>query len=75
MGVQDGRAIPRNRMLFKLSVQRLLITDIRCFQYNETINDLLGTGEIDKKKHEIKHEKGGKTTVTDVVVSTLSYHF
>ncbi|KAJ1306837.1 hypothetical protein OPQ81_007822 [Rhizoctonia solani] len=35
--------------------------------YNETINDLLGTGEIDKKKHEIKHEKGGKTTVTDVV--------
>ncbi|KAF8757730.1 Microtubule binding [Rhizoctonia solani] len=39
--------------------------------YNETINDLLGTGEIDKKKHEIKHEKGGKTTVTDVVVLAL----
>ncbi|ELU43568.1 kinesin family protein (KlpA), putative [Rhizoctonia solani AG-1 IA] len=40
--------------------------------YNETINDLLGTGEIDKKKHEIKHEKGGKTTVTDVVVIPLT---
>ncbi|KAG9127911.1 kinesin-like nuclear fusion protein [Ceratobasidium sp. 392] len=40
--------------------------------YNETINDLLGTGEIDKKKHEIKHEKGGKTTVTDVVVVPLT---
>ena len=26
-------------------------------QYNETINDLLGKGEFDKKKHEIKHEK------------------
>ncbi|CUA78121.1 Kinesin-like protein KIFC1 [Rhizoctonia solani] len=39
--------------------------------YNETINDLLGTGEIDKKKHEIKHEKG-KTTVTDVVVVPLT---
>ncbi|KDN42769.1 hypothetical protein RSAG8_06523, partial [Rhizoctonia solani AG-8 WAC10335] len=38
--------------------------------YNETINDLLGTGEIDKKKHEIKHEKGGRTTVTDVVVGS-----
>ncbi|KAG9102393.1 kinesin-like nuclear fusion protein [Ceratobasidium sp. 370] len=40
--------------------------------YNETINDLLGTGEIDKKKHEIKHEKGGKTTVTDIVVVPLT---
>ncbi|CAE6426145.1 unnamed protein product [Rhizoctonia solani] len=40
--------------------------------YNETINDLLGTGEIDKKKHEIKHEKGGKTMVTDVVVVPLT---
>ncbi|KAG8691651.1 kinesin-like nuclear fusion protein [Ceratobasidium sp. 423] len=40
--------------------------------YNETINDLLGTGEIDKKKHDIKHEKGGRTTVTDVVVVPLT---
>lgn len=36
-------------------------------KYNETINDLLGKGEFDKKKHEIKHEKG-VTRVTDVVV-------
>lgn len=36
-------------------------------QYNETINDLLGNGELDKKKHEIKHEKGC-TRVTDVVI-------
>lgn len=39
--------------------------------YNETINDLLGKGEFDKKKHEIKHEKGGSTRVTDVVVQPL----
>ncbi|KAI0060654.1 kinesin-domain-containing protein [Artomyces pyxidatus] len=38
--------------------------------YNETINDLLGKGEFDKKKHEIKHEKNG-TRVTDVVVQPL----
>ena len=38
-------------------------------QYNETINDLLGKGEFDKKKHEIRHEKGS-TRVTDVVVGT-----
>ena len=37
------------------------------YQYNETINDLLGKGEFDKKKHEIRHEKGS-TKVTDVVV-------
>ncbi|KAI1793440.1 kinesin-domain-containing protein [Ganoderma leucocontextum] len=41
--------------------------------YNETINDLLGKGEFDKKKHEIKHEpKTGRTTVTDVNVVPLS---
>ncbi|OCB85473.1 kinesin-domain-containing protein [Sanghuangporus baumii] len=38
--------------------------------YNETINDLLGKGEFDKKKHEIKHEKGS-TRVTDAVVAPL----
>lgn len=38
--------------------------------YNETINDLLGKGEFDKKKHEIRHEKGS-TKVTDVVVVPL----
>lgn len=40
-------------------------------QYNETINDLLGKGEFDKKKHEIKHDKSGRTTVTDVNVISL----
>ncbi|KDR70965.1 hypothetical protein GALMADRAFT_75658 [Galerina marginata CBS 339.88] len=41
--------------------------------YNETINDLLGKGEFDKKKHEIKHDsKTGATRVTDVEVVQLS---
>lgn len=43
-------------------------------QYNETINDLLGKGEFDKKKHEIKHEKtatSASTRVTDVNVMPL----
>ncbi|PVF97935.1 kinesin-domain-containing protein [Serendipita vermifera] len=39
--------------------------------YNETINDLLGQGEFDCKKHEIKHDKSGRTTVTDVVTMQL----
>jgi kinesin family member C1 len=43
-----------------------------CTQYNETINDLLGKGEFDKKKHEIKHDKSGRTTVTDVNVIPLT---
>ncbi|KIJ55265.1 hypothetical protein M422DRAFT_57787 [Sphaerobolus stellatus SS14] len=38
--------------------------------YNETINDLLGSGELDKKKHEIRHDKG-TTRVTDAVVVPL----
>ena len=42
-------------------------------QYNETVNDLLGKGEFDKKKHEIKHEKG-QTRVTDVVVGAFIVH-
>ena len=50
----------------------LLVVPSLCeHQYNETINDLLGKGEFDKKKHEIKHEKGGSTRVTDVVVQQL----
>ncbi|KAF5316122.1 hypothetical protein D9619_006622 [Psilocybe cf. subviscida] len=41
--------------------------------YNETINDLLGKGEFDKKKHEIKHDpKTGATRVTDVEVLKLT---
>ena len=42
------------------------------YQYNETINDLLGKGEFDKKKHEIKHDpKTASTRVTDVEVIPL----
>ena len=42
-------------------------------QYNETINDLLGKGEFDKRKHEIKHDgKTGSTRVTDVEVIRLT---
>lgn len=43
---------------------------IETTQYNETINDLLGTGELDKKKHEIKHDKTS-TRVTDINVVSL----
>ncbi len=43
------------------------------WQYNETINDLLGTGELDKRKHEIKHDKSGRTTVTEVVTSAFYF--
>lgn len=41
-------------------------------QYNETINDLLGKHEFDKKKHEIKHDpKTGATRVTDLTIIPL----
>lgn len=40
-------------------------------KYNETINDLLGSGEFDQKKHEIKHDPKIGTRVTDVNVITL----
>ncbi|KAF5386125.1 hypothetical protein D9615_002176 [Tricholomella constricta] len=40
--------------------------------YNETINDLLGAHDFDKKKHEIKHDpKTGATRVTDINVVPL----
>ena len=41
--------------------------------YNENINDLLGKAEeMDKKKHEIKHDTArGKTTVTDLTTVSL----
>ncbi|KAG5640607.1 hypothetical protein DXG03_007947 [Asterophora parasitica] len=40
--------------------------------YNETINDLLGAHDFDKKKHEIKHDpKTGATRVTDINVLPL----
>lgn len=35
------------------------------------INDLLGSGQFDTKKHEIKHDKEGKMSVTDAVSSKL----
>ena len=41
-------------------------------QYTETINDLLGKGEFDKKKHEIHHDKSGRTSVDDVNVIPLT---
>lgn len=47
-----------------------------CHQYNETLNDLLGTEDFDKKKHEIKHEKIGRstrTTVTDATLGKFNY--
>lgn len=40
--------------------------------YNEVINDLLGSGQFDTKKHEIKHDKDGKMSVTDVISVPLS---
>ena len=41
--------------------------------YNEVLNDLLGKAdEIDKKKHEIKHDTArGKTTITDITTVQL----
>ncbi|KAG8777721.1 kinesin-like nuclear fusion protein [Serendipita sp. 398] len=39
--------------------------------YNETINDLLGNGEFDTRKHDIKHDKSGRTTVSDTVTLPL----
>ena len=38
---------------------------------NAQINDLLGTGQFDTKKHEIKHDKEGKMSVTDAVSGML----
>ncbi|KAK1922557.1 P-loop containing nucleoside triphosphate hydrolase protein [Papiliotrema laurentii] len=40
--------------------------------YNEVINDLLGSGQFDTKKHEIKLDKDGKMSVTDVISVPLS---
>lgn len=39
-------------------------------QYNETIIDLLGSGE-QEKKHNITHDKNGTTTVSDVIFVPL----
>jgi len=45
----------------------LLIETAQC---NEMINGLLGTGELDKKKHEIKYDKTS-TRATSVNVVPL----
>ncbi|KAG0160947.1 hypothetical protein PDIDSM_8479 [Penicillium digitatum] len=41
--------------------------------YNENLNDLLGNpDELDKKKHEIRHDmQRGKTTITDITTVNL----
>ena len=45
------------------------------WQYNETINDLLGTGELDRRKHGIKLDMSGRSTVTEIVtVRAASLH-
>lgn len=62
------------RSLVAVSSPDMIITNIKSWnvKYNETINDLLGKGEFDKKKHEIKHDKSGRTSVTDVNVIPLT---
>ena len=46
----------------------MLIGTVQC---NETVNGLLGTGELDKKKHEIIRDKTS-TRVTDVNIVPLN---
>lgn len=43
------------------------LTIRECQGAEPQINDLLGTGQFDSKKHEIKLDKDGKMSVTDVV--------
>ena len=51
----------------------MLMRSVALVKYNETINDLLGKGEFDKKKHEIKHDgKTCRTSVTDINVVPLT---
>ncbi|KAG0282935.1 kinesin-like nuclear fusion protein [Linnemannia gamsii] len=41
--------------------------------YNETVNDLLGNNGLGGgKKHEIRHGKNGKTTITDITTVVLT---
>jgi len=77
MGIQTRRPISRDCTSFALHTRRNVVAHgTHTMQYNETINDLLGKGEFDKKKHDIKHEKlhGSipSTRVTDVTVHPLS---
>jgi hypothetical protein len=61
--VSDGRPIlgglQRGR---KLRTARMVKADYQ-------INDLLGSSQFDTKKHEIKLDRDGKMSVTDVVSS------
>ena len=70
MGIQNRGPVPRDR---KFVFPIIFIYPLLIFyQYNETINDLLGKGEFDKKKHEIKHDpKTASTRVTDIEVVPL----
>jgi kinesin family member C1 len=68
MGIHYRGAVPRNRT----SLTSFFVLPANSpAQYNETINDLLGHGEFDKKKHEIKHDTKVGTRVTDVQVLPL----
>jgi kinesin family protein C1 len=40
--------------------------------YNETVHDLLGNGDLNKK-HDIKHVAGNKTIITDVKTGKYTY--
>jgi kinesin family member C1 len=57
------------------SIALLLTSALIYLQYNETINDLLGSREFDKTKHEVKHlvspSGAPYTRVTDVTVVPL----
>jgi len=71
LGIRDGRPVPRNCICRSFLAQDK-INRHDDPQYNETVNDLLGKSEFDKKKHEIKHcTKTGTTRVTDVNVVPL----
>lgn len=68
MEVPDGRSIPGG-------LQRggeLSMTTKDLASLTLQINDLLGSGQFDTKKHEIKLDKDGKMSVTDAV-SSMSF--
>lgn len=76
MEVSDGGSIPGG---IQRSGPYRNLRDVELNWYVEfhpdlvQINDLLGSGQFDTKKHEIKHDKEGKMTVTDVVSSGLPH--
>lgn len=62
---------PRSSVYESFDPILILSLDVSLHQYNETLNDLLGTEDFNKKKHEIKHEKIGRSTRTTVTDATL----